>query len=174
MARAGFKVWWTRFVPKALERSIYAGLSGVVLIALAVMWQRIDDRVWWNGPRWLVVLPLAALAGVALVNLRFDHAGLFGVRQAWATDFAQPPETLVIAGPYRYIRHPLMACLLLFLWTPPIMTTTLALLSGGMTLYIFIGLVFEERDLTQRFHPAYAAYRRRVPALIPWRRPIAS
>jgi len=172
MARASFKARWTRLVPRALERSIYAALSGVLLLALAVAWQSVDDRVWWRGPRWLVALPLAAGVGLVFVNLRFDHAGLFGLRQAWAGDRPEPPETLIVTGPYRYVRHPLMACLLAFLWTQPTMTTRLALLSGGMTLYIFLGLFFEERDLAARFHPDYAAYRRRVPALVPWRPPI--
>jgi len=174
MARASFKARWTRCVPASLERSIYAAVSGIVLLVLSVAWQRVDDRVWWNGSPWLVVLPLTALIGMALVNARFDHASLFGLRQAWAGEQVAPPDPLVIAGPYRYVRHPLMACLLAFLWTQPTMTTTLALLSGGMTLYIFLGLVFEERDLIRRFHPAYAAYRRRVPALVPWRPPLPS
>jgi protein-S-isoprenylcysteine O-methyltransferase Ste14 len=174
MARASFKAKWTRLVPPALERSVYSATSGVVLLVLSVLWQRVDDLVWWSGPLWLVGLPLLALAALVLVNMRFDHLGLFGIRQAWAADRPEPPEKLVITGPYRFIRHPLMASLLVFLWTQPTMTTTLALLGGGMTLYIVIGLVFEERDLTQRFYPHYSAYRRRVPALIPWRRPLAS
>jgi protein-S-isoprenylcysteine O-methyltransferase Ste14 len=53
------------------------------------------------------------------------------------------------------------------------MTPTLALLSGGLTVYVLVGVVLEERDLVRRFHPDYAAYRRRVPALVPWRRPLA-
>jgi protein-S-isoprenylcysteine O-methyltransferase Ste14 len=174
MARASFKARWTRLVLPALERSLYAALSGLLLLALAVAWQPVDDLVWWRGPRWLVALPLAAGAGLVLVNLRFDHAGLFGLRQAWAGDRPEPPEKLVVSGPYRFVRHPLMACLLAFLWTQPTMTTTLALLNGGMMLYVFVGLYFEERDLAARFHPDYAAYRRRVPALVPWRPPLAA
>jgi protein-S-isoprenylcysteine O-methyltransferase Ste14 len=174
MARASFKARWARLVPPALERSLYAAISGVLLLALAVAWQPVDESVWWRGPRWLVAVPLAAAASLVLVNLRFDHAGLFGLRQAWAGECPEPPEKLIIAGPYRYVRHPLMACLLAFLWTQPTMATTLALLDGGMTLYIFIGLFFEERDLAARFHPEYAAYRRRVPALVPWRPPLTA
>ena len=77
----------------------------------------------------------------------------------------------MIVGPYRYVRHPLMACLLAFLWRQPVMPAGLALLSGGLTVYIAVGVLFEERDLLKRFHPLYAAYRRRVPAVVPWRRP---
>jgi len=49
------------------------------------------------------------------------------------------------------------------------MPPTLALLSGGMTLYILVGVWLEERDLLRRFGAAYVEYRQRVPALIPWR-----
>ena len=62
-----------------------------------------------------------------------------------------------------------MVCLLGVLWLQPVMTPTLALLSGGLTAYIGVGVVLEERDLLSRFGEAYAAYRRRVPALVPWR-----
>ena len=46
-----------------------------------------------------------------------------------------------------------------------------ALLSGGMTVYILLALPLEERELIRKFGPAYEAYRRQVPALIPWRIP---
>ena len=48
------------------------------------------------------------------------------------------------------------------------MTPTLALLSGGMTLYILLAIPLEERGLVQQFGSAYEDYRRQVPALIPW------
>jgi protein-S-isoprenylcysteine O-methyltransferase Ste14 len=172
MARDAFKRRWTRLSPPHLERSVYAALSGLLLFGLSLTWQPIFGPEWWHGPLFLLALPVIAGAGLVLVNIRFDHAGLFGLRQAWS---AQPPapERLLIVGPYRYIRHPLMACLLAFLWLQPVMPPTLALLSGGLTLYIAVGVFFEERDLLRQFYPLYGAYRRRVPALIPWRPPAA-
>jgi protein-S-isoprenylcysteine O-methyltransferase Ste14 len=170
MARAGFKRFWLRFVPARLERSFYAALSGLILIGLVVTWQVIPGPPLWTAPTWLIAVPLLAGLGLALVNLRFDHAGLFGLRQAWQT--SEPPDQLLIVGPYRYVRHPLMACLLVVLWAQPVMTPTLALLSGGLTLYIMVGVVLEERDLLKRFGPVYAVYRRRVPAVVPWRPPV--
>lgn len=173
MARDGFKRRWTRLVLPHLERSVYAGLSGALLLGLSLTWQPITGPELWYGPTFLLALPLTAAAGLGLVNLRFDHAGLFGLRQAWSACRAARPERLLVVGPYRYVRHPLMTCLLAFLWLQPVMPSTLALFSGGLTAYLFVGLIFEERDLLRRFHPAYAAYRRRVPALFPWRRPAA-
>jgi protein-S-isoprenylcysteine O-methyltransferase Ste14 len=108
---------------------------------------------------------------MGLVNLWYDHAGLFGLRQAWEETPAE--DRLLITGPYRFVRHPLMACFLVFLWGHAVMPPTLVLLAGGLTLYILVALRLEERDLLRRFGPAYAAYQRRVPALIPWRWPAA-
>lgn len=173
MAREGFKCRWTRLVPLCLERSVYAATSGLLLLGLAATWQPLPGTAIWHGPLWLVVLPLTACLGLVLVNGCFDHAGLFGLRQAWECDRPPMPDRLLILGPYRYLRHPLMACLLVFLWTQPVLTPTLALLSGGLTVYVGVGVVLEERDLVRRFGDAYRSYRRRVFALLPWR-PVAA
>jgi protein-S-isoprenylcysteine O-methyltransferase Ste14 len=169
MARRPVKDFLTRFVPARLERSCYAAASGLVLLGLALTWQPLGGPVLWAAPAWLVAVPAAAGLGLAAVNLRFDHAGLFGLRQAW--EAAPTPDQLLVLGPYRYVRHPLMACLLVFLWAQPVMTPTLAVLAGGLTVIILVGVRLEERDLVRRFGAAYEEYRRRVPALLPWRRP---
>jgi protein-S-isoprenylcysteine O-methyltransferase Ste14 len=167
MARQGFKRIWTRFVPVTLERSVYAALSGVVLLALPIIWQPLPGKPLWRLPLVVVIVPLLAGVGLALINARYDHAGLFGLRQAWGK--VEEAEELIVTGPYRYVRHPLMASLLVFLWTHPIMKPELALLAAGLSVYILIGIVLEERDLQGRFASRYVAYRRRVPMLIPWR-----
>ncbi len=171
MAREVAKRSW--LVPAHLARSVYAALSGLLLVALVLVWQPLPGPPLWSGPGWLVVVPFGAGIGLALINARHDHAELFGLRQAWAEDRPAPPERLVVIGPYRHLRHPLMACLLAFLWAQPVMSPTLALLAGGLTAYVLLGTVLEERDLLRRFHPEYAAYRRRVPALVPWRLPFS-
>jgi hypothetical protein len=51
------------------------------------------------------------------------------------------------------------------------MMPTLLLLSGGLSGYLVVGVVLEERDRLWRFRKAYAGYRRGVPAVLPWRRP---
>jgi protein-S-isoprenylcysteine O-methyltransferase Ste14 len=172
MARTSWKRAWEARLPGGLARSVYAALSGLLLLPLPWIWQSVGGDTLWNLPHWLIVVPLLASAGLAMVNSCFDHAGLFGLRQAF-TNSEEPVEPLLVEGPYRYVRHPLMGCLLLFLWTQPRMTPTLAVFCGGLTLYVVIGVFFEERDLMHRFAPTYAAYRQRVPALLPWRRPVA-
>jgi protein-S-isoprenylcysteine O-methyltransferase Ste14 len=170
MARRGFKVWWTRWVPDFLERSVYAGLSGLVLLAMCLTWQPLGGEPLWRLPLAFVGVGLLGGVGMALINLRFDHLGLFGVRQYLQRGRAGG-DRLLVFGPYRLVRHPLMGCLIVFLWGQPVMGPTLAVFSGGLTLYILGALVLEERDLVRRFGRAYLEYRRRVPALLPWQPP---
>jgi protein-S-isoprenylcysteine O-methyltransferase Ste14 len=171
MARQGFKRWWTTLVPAYLERSVYVGVSGLLALAMAATWQPIDGNPLWQGPRWLSAIPVLAAIGAGWVSRHFDQLAFLGLRQAWTAGQTGETERLLVVGPYRYVRHPVMVGLLVLLWVHPVMTPTLALLSGGLTLYIAVGTWLEERDLLQRFGPAYAAYRSRVPALLPWRSP---
>jgi protein-S-isoprenylcysteine O-methyltransferase Ste14 len=171
MARAGWKRVWTTVVPSHLERSVYTALSGLVLTGMALTWQPLAGEPLWRVPRGLVVLPLAAAMGLVWVSLRFDHVSFFGLRQAWEPGRPPEPEQLLVVGPYRFVRHPLMACLLALLWLQPVMAPGLLLLSAGLTAYILLGVLLEERDLLRRFGPAYADYRRRVPMFVPWRPP---
>ncbi len=168
MARAGFKRAWTRVVPPELERAIYVGFSGLLVAGLSFTWQPIPGEPLWHLPSWFVGVSLAGIAGTGAVLMWHDGPRFLGLRQAWESGPA-PDEPLCVAGPYRYVRHPLMSCTLLFLWGLPVMSPTLALLSGGLTVYILLALPLEERDLRRQFGAAYEAYRSRVPALVPWR-----
>ncbi len=171
MARTGFKTWWTRWVPAYLERSVYVGLSGVLLLGLASTWQPLAGEPLWRGPVWILIPAALGAAGIGYCSFRFDHTGLFGLRQVWEQGRTAMPESLRIVGLYRFVRHPVMAFLLLFLWAQPVLSPDLLLLSGGFTLYILAVLPLEERDLVRRFGKVYEEYRSRVPAVIPWRRP---
>ena len=53
------------------------------------------------------------------------------------------------------------------LWATPTMSQGRLLLVGVLTLYLFIGLAYEERDLERDFGEAYREHRRRVPSLLP-------
>ena len=81
-------------------------------------------------------------------------------------------ESLVVKGPYRYVRHPLYSAILLLaagLWllfdyTPLLLTTLLLLLW-----FNFVVAPFEERELRAMFGEAYSEYARNVPRFIPVR-----
>lgn len=70
-------------------------------------------------------------------------------------------------GFYKYVRHPLMLGFLIAFWSTPHMTVGHLVFSTGMTVYIFIGVYFEEKAMLRRFGEAYEDYRERVPKFFP-------
>lgn len=173
MARPGFKRWWTRIVPPALERSTYVLLASFFLTLVMLLWQPIPGVVWQvDSPAGQAVLWTLFALGIPLsvaASFQIDHFDLFGLRQVWLQFRGLPYTPPELAEPwlYRMIRHPIQLGVLLLLWPLPTMTLGHLLLATSMTIYILIGLYFEERDLVAQFGERYRAYRRRVPGLIP-------
>lgn len=126
-------------------------------------------------PRWALWPMIAAqIAGavVLAVGLRaYDlgrFAGVSQIRNARGGALEPEDEPLRLEGPHRFVRHPLYAGLLLILWgriADPLDLATAAWVS----VYIGAGIAFEEKKLIALYGAAYADYRRRVPALIPWK-----
>lgn len=167
MARQVWKRWLVRFFPPVLERSLYIAIAGVLLAVLPLAWQPLPGDPLWHGPLWIVGISLLAAISVGLCSGCCDHASFFGLQQAW-TGNAEVNGPLRTGGPYRFVRHPLMLGLLITLWAQPIMPTELAVLNGGLTVYIVIAIRWEERDLGRIYGPAYEEYRKKVAMLIPF------
>jgi len=173
MARPGFKQWWTRLVPQPAERSSYVFASGITLALLLWLWQPVNGVVWsQSSPDIILVLwILFAIGWLYLVAATFvtNHFDLFGLRQGWLflRGKACTPVPFTRNWMYRYSRHPMMAGILVGLWATPHMTLTHLLLAAGFSLYIVIGVSFEERELLARFGDKYQRYRRQVGMLMP-------
>ena len=54
------------------------------------------------------------------------------------------------------------------IWSTAHMSMTQFMLSIGLTLYIFIGLNYEEKSLEANFGDIYLDYKKRVPGIIPF------
>jgi protein-S-isoprenylcysteine O-methyltransferase Ste14 len=172
MARPWFKRHWTRIVPEPAERATFVLAASLTLALLFWLWRPIGGTVWNLPEPGAAVLWAGYAAGWAVAvssTFLISHSDLFGLRQAWqhARRAAYSPPPFTERGLYRRIRHPLMAGFLLIFWSAPTMTAGHLLFAATATGYILAGIALEEHDLVQSLGGTYAAYRARVPALIP-------
>lgn len=176
MVRRSFQRRVDAVASRQYRGAIYAISSGFVLLALLLLWQRTEPVVISiQGPwRWcLHAALLASLAGF-LWGVRslgaFDALGLQPVLDQVGNRQSQTMP-LAVRGAYRWVRHPLYTSALLLIWSQPDLTYDRILFNVTWTLWMIVGTVLEERDLLANFGDAYAAYKRNVPMLIPWRIP---
>jgi hypothetical protein len=115
-----------------------------------------------SATRWTV------LAGVPLVVL---GAAL----HLWAKGCLRQNQVVTKIGPYRYVRHP-------FYLANALVDVSIAVMSGWWVLQVLLPVWWlvaylpvmrrEEEYLTGAFGAAYEEYKKRVPRLLPWRRPL--
>jgi protein-S-isoprenylcysteine O-methyltransferase Ste14 len=176
MARPAFKRIWTGIVPQPIERSTYVFASSAVTIFLIWQWRAVDIVVWdvqHAAGRWLLYGVFAAgCLMVPAVSLMINHFDLFGTRQVWLYLRGREYTPLPFRTPllYSQMRHPLYVGWTIFFWATPTMTVGHLLLAAGMTGYMLLAVVFEERDLIAYFGQQYEDYRQRVPMFVPRRR----
>ncbi|MBL6752166.1 MAG: hypothetical protein ISP90_16725 [Nevskia sp.] len=174
MARAGFKRRLAQWLPPAAERSTYVLATNLVLILLFAFWQPLPGRVWEAGSPLLAgaVYALAALGWLLVLVSTFltDHFDLFGLRQVYLqlVRRSYTPVAFREILFYRWIRHPMMLGLLIALWASPVMTASHLLFSLGMTVYIFVGIRFEEAGLRAELGQPYRDYAGRTGRLLPF------
>lgn len=118
-----------------------------------------------------ILWALFGLGSVVVVVSTFllDHFELFGLQQVFArlTNRTLPEANFQTPSLYRYVRHPLYLGLLMGLWAIPTMTAGRAVFALGLTVYILVGIGFEERDLLRLFGDRYRAYQVQVGMLFP-------
>lgn len=111
----------------------------------------------------LLVIPGAAIMSVSIFKYFKLLSGIRSVYQA------TPPVELKLGGIHKYVRHPLYLGTLLCIWGLffifPLLNNLIAV--TAITIYVLIGIQFEEKKLLKEFGNVYEEYIKKVPALIP-------
>ncbi|TAK14653.1 MAG: isoprenylcysteine carboxylmethyltransferase family protein [Anaerolineae bacterium] len=126
-----------------------------------------------DTPLYTIPAPWSYLT--AAVQLAAALLLLYSVIQTGALDFLglsqaagiKTNDTLNTSGLYRFMRHPLYTFSMLFLWLTPVMTANLAALYLAISVYFYVGALFEERKLVRIFGQQYIDYRAHTPMLLP-------
>jgi len=168
MARPAFKRAVNQFIPTFLEQSLYMLASAGTLHLLMSCWTPIVKPLYTTYllPASARVFPLVYMVGVGLA---FLHVGMVGFRSLFLPPKPVEEPTFSDGTLNQISRHPAFLGFLVMLWAHPVMTYGHFIFSVAMTVYIFLAIQFEERDLEVRYGEAYVAYKRRTPMLIPTR-----
>ncbi len=132
-----------------------------------MLWRLPDRQLYaipapWGAVMWAIQAGAAGLAVVTL--LQTDALHFAGIAQVLGRSAS---GSLVQSGMYGIVRHPLYLFGLILLWFSPHMSANQLTVTIALTLYLFVGALFEERRLAGEFGEAYAAYKSRTPMIIP-------
>lgn len=172
MARKSFKNWLHARMSRRLERSTYVLASSIAIILVMALWQPMGGVVWSVSgpilPKLIVTVYFAGWGLMIFSTFLINHFELFGLRQTWNVKQvgAHRQSEFRTPGLYRHVRHPIYLGWLMILWASPVMTVTHLVIAAGMTIYMLVGIQFEERDLAAEL-PDYEQYKRKVPMLLP-------
>jgi protein-S-isoprenylcysteine O-methyltransferase Ste14 len=175
MARRSFKQWWTRFIPRSVERSTYVLFASLTLLLLFWQWRPMPVVVWRvEEPDIAMLIATVAFVGWVIVFLStfmINHFELFGLHQVANNLAGREMPAPVFRTPYLdgFARHPIYLGFIIAFWATPTMSAGHLLFAAVTTAYILIGIMFEERDLVAMFGDEYRRYRERVSMLVPWR-----
>jgi methanethiol S-methyltransferase len=176
MARPQFKQWWTRYVPRSVERSTYVLFASLALILLFWQWRPMPDVVWQIADLGIAtaVMGLSFFGWFLVFTSTFliNHFELFGLHQV-VNNLAgrgMPAPRFKTPALYKFVRHPIYLGFIIAFWAAPTMTVGHLLFATVTTAYIFVGIFLEERDLTDLFGDEYRRYKQRVSMLLPWRK----
>lgn len=131
------------------------------------------------GPPDAANTPIGAIAvhalgwALLLVSIRDYDLGRFSGLTQWRAARAGAPlqdddGPMVVGGLHRFVRHPLYTAAFMILWGGAFSALGGATAVWG-SLYLLLGTWSEEKRLLVRYGDDYRAYRKRVPAFIPWK-----
>lgn len=111
----------------------------------------------------LLVLPGLV---IMFISIKKYFLLLSGIRSIYEVS---PTPELKVEGIHHYMRHPLYSGTILFVWGLffifPLLVNLIAVIL--LTLYVLIGITFEEKKLLAEFGKSYSDYMEKVPMLIP-------
>ena len=140
--------------------------AGVVPLVIVLTSDSLNPG--WGVPA-LTIVGGALLAGIGL-TLMWATIRLFARRGEGTLAPWDPPRKLVVEGPYRHVRNPMISGVWFLLAGEGMLTGSVGIalwLAVFATANVIYMPLSEEPGLERRFGEEYRAYKRAVPAWIP-------
>lgn len=164
-ARDAVRLWVERRFP-GQERSVFVWVASLVFAGVCAAWRGVPGVVWDAGGAAAWALYIMRAAGIVL-TLRAA-----AILDIWELAGTRPPRhapgehggaaTFTRSGPYGWVRHPIYSGWFLVVFSVPAMTATQLVFAVVSSVYLLIGMVFEERSLVEAAPRAYRDYQRDV------------
>jgi len=157
--------------PPRRSEAVYRVLTtggAMMLLAPHALWSWMGEVLWRPGTAvaWTLV-------AVTLCGLAFTWWARLALGRLWSGRVTRKADhEIVVAGPYRLVRHPIYSGLILALLAWAVMRGTVQVWIGAGLVMVgfFIKARVEEQFLREELGPQrYDSYARRVPMLVPLR-----
>jgi protein-S-isoprenylcysteine O-methyltransferase Ste14 len=170
---AGWLLWMTPFV--LIKRSRHPAKHidprarwGVVIVAIgySLLWQ---GKFWLRHPQsWQIIFAIVFFALGILLSWTSTRA----LGRQWRIDAGLSYDhELIMAGPYRFVRHPIYTSMLCVLLATGFVVTPLPLFLLAIVVFVFgteIRVHIEDNLLASQFGETFHQYQQNVPAYIPF------
>jgi protein-S-isoprenylcysteine O-methyltransferase Ste14 len=154
-------------------RLLYNLIAGITILPVMGLVVILPDQPLYriSYPWALITMAIQGLSLWGMVKtMGRSGAGRFlGIEQFLSRNPSEHTEHLVTDGWYEFVRHPIYLFSLFFIWLMPVMTVNILGLNIGLTIYLFIGTLFEERKLEAAFGETYGQYKQKTPMILPIR-----
>jgi protein-S-isoprenylcysteine O-methyltransferase Ste14 len=151
-------------------RLIYNILAFALLIPIfSVQFSIYKEALWQVSIYQSIIGKFIAIFGVLLISRALQG---YDLREFSGTDFnkSQEKNEFKSDGLLKYMRHPIYFGILIFVWGMFVTDASTRSLTSAVavTIYLFVGIYFEEKKLIEVFGEKYKKYQHDVPMLIPF------
>ncbi len=149
--------------------------TALVYVPALIVWGTRDTPLAASPPDsghlscWIGAVLLILGLGLAIWTVRLFVVVGRGTPAPW-----QPPERLVVRGPYRHVRNPMILSVLIMLAGESLLLRSWPLAAWMLLVFAANAVYFprvEEKELERRFGEAYRRYKANVPRWVPRLRP---
>ena len=158
-ARPSIKAAMARICPERLLRSVYVWAASLLLTLVCLLWRGVGGEVFHETGRLAIIHTGFQAAGLVLIALSvraIDALELAGIRMGTQRGRLQ------MTGPYHLVRHPLYLGWILVVFGAAHLTGDRFVFAAISSLYLLIGVPWEERSLAREFGEEYRRYKQQV------------